>query len=91
MPSTGSGSAPAIDESPPADARRWLTGQFDRFEARPAPIAALPSRTVVAELADYLEEFRRAGLSDDEPPRRQRRPQAGHDAADGGARHGDPG
>ncbi len=35
--------------------QRWLTAQFDRFDARPAPIAALPGRRVIAgQLADYL-------------------------------------
>jgi uncharacterized protein (DUF1800 family) len=47
------------DDSPPADPKAWLTGQFDRFEARPAPIAAVPPRAQVAQgLADYLEEVR---------------------------------
>ena len=50
------------DESPPAHPRAWLTGQFDRFEPRPAPIAAAPARAEVAEqLADYLAEARREG------------------------------
>ncbi len=50
------------DDSPPADPRAWLTAQFDRFEARPAPIAAAPARAEVAgQLADYLEEVRREG------------------------------
>jgi uncharacterized protein (DUF1800 family) len=30
------------DERAPEDARRWLTGQFDRFDPRPAPIVAAP-------------------------------------------------
>ncbi|HEU4960757.1 MAG TPA: DUF1800 domain-containing protein [Sphingomonas sp.] len=30
------------DERAPDDAKRWLTGQLDRFNARPAPIAAAP-------------------------------------------------
>ncbi|HVQ08973.1 MAG TPA: DUF1800 domain-containing protein [Allosphingosinicella sp.] len=50
------------DESPPANPRAWLTGQLDRFEPRPPPIAAAPSRAEVAgQLADYLEEARREG------------------------------
>ncbi|HYI49557.1 MAG TPA: DUF1800 domain-containing protein [Allosphingosinicella sp.] len=50
------------DDSPPADPRRWLTAQFERFEQRPAPIAAAPARAEVAgQLADYLEEVRREG------------------------------
>ncbi len=35
--------------------QRWLIAQFDRFDPRPAPIAALPGRGVIAgQLADYL-------------------------------------
>jgi uncharacterized protein (DUF1800 family) len=50
------------DDSRPADPRAWLTGQFGRFEARPAAIAAAPARAEVArQLADYLEEARREG------------------------------
>jgi uncharacterized protein (DUF1800 family) len=52
------------DESPPALPRAWLTGQLDRFDPRPAPIAAAPARAEVAgQLADYLEEARREGQS----------------------------
>jgi uncharacterized protein (DUF1800 family) len=36
----GLGAKPS--EAPPVDARRWLTGQFDRFDVRPAAFAALP-------------------------------------------------
>jgi uncharacterized protein (DUF1800 family) len=50
------------DESPPEQPRAWLTGQLDRFEPRPAPIAAAPARAEVAgQLADYIEESRREG------------------------------
>jgi uncharacterized protein (DUF1800 family) len=50
------------DDSPPEDARRWLAGQFARYEPRPAPIAAAPARREVATaLADYLEETRGQG------------------------------
>ncbi len=46
-------------EPAPDNPRRWLTGQLDRFEARPAALAALPSREQVStQLADYLEEVR---------------------------------
>lgn len=70
-----------VDEPPPADARRWLTGQFDRFDPRPAPIAAAPDRTaVVAEMADYFEELRagnqmrrRMGDAEEATPARGRR------------------
>ncbi len=59
------------DEAAPEEARRWLLQQFDRYEARPQPIAAAPQRTQVAgQLADYFEEVRtenranrRAGLA----------------------------
>lgn len=44
------------DETPPGDARRWLIDQFARFDPKPAAIAALPTRRVIAgELADYLD------------------------------------
>ena len=45
------------DEAPPADPRRWLTAQFERYEPRPAVIAATPTRAQVAgELADFYEQ-----------------------------------
>jgi len=47
------------DDQPPGDAKRWLLGQFDRFEPRPQALAQVPSRTAVAtELAEYIEEQR---------------------------------
>lgn len=47
------------DEAAPDDARRWLLQQFDRFEVRPAPIAAAPQRAQIAgQLAAYFEEVR---------------------------------
>lgn len=47
------------DEPPLEEPRRWLAAQFDRFEPRPAPIAAAPTRAAVAgELADFYEEQR---------------------------------
>jgi uncharacterized protein (DUF1800 family) len=50
------------DDSPPERPRAWLTGQLDRFDPRPAPIAAAPARAEVAgQLADYIEEARREG------------------------------
>ena len=46
-------------DSAPANARAWLGGQLDRFEPRPAAIAAAPSRADVAgQLADYISEQR---------------------------------
>ena len=47
------------DEAEPAEARRWLLAQLDRYEARPTPIAAAPQRAQVAgQLAAYFEEVR---------------------------------
>lgn len=47
------------DEAAPDEARRWLLQQFDRFEARPQPIAAAPQRAQIAgQLAAYFEEVR---------------------------------
>lgn len=44
---------------PPADPKRWLATQLDRFDVRPAAIAALPSRRVVAgQLGEYLTQIR---------------------------------
>ncbi|OYY72965.1 MAG: hypothetical protein B7Y47_01735 [Sphingomonas sp. 28-63-12] len=67
------------DEPLPGDAKRWLTGQFNRFDARPATIAALPSRRAIAgQLADYLAAQRgmgQAGL--------RTRPQANSAQAEG--------
>jgi uncharacterized protein (DUF1800 family) len=43
----------------PEDPRKWLLAQLDRFDPKPAVIAAVPPRTEVAQqLADYLEETR---------------------------------
>src|SRR4051812_6238487 len=50
------------DEAVPADPKGWLHAQLRGFEARPAAIAAAPSRTEVAtQLADYYEEIRAMG------------------------------
>jgi uncharacterized protein (DUF1800 family) len=52
------------DEAPPTDARKWLTDQLDRYDPRPAPIAALPgSRAIAAELTQDAMARRR--LADD--------------------------
>jgi uncharacterized protein (DUF1800 family) len=60
------------------DPRRWLLGQLDRFDPSPAPIAALPpTRTIAANLADYLEEqrtMRQQGLGRKQQPHQQPRP-----------------
>jgi uncharacterized protein (DUF1800 family) len=43
-------------EAVPADPRRWLLAQFERFDPRPAPIAALPtSAALLPELAKARE------------------------------------
>src|SRR5437763_7638029 len=43
----------------PADAKRWLLQQFDRFEPRPQALAEVPMRSaVVAELAEYIDAQR---------------------------------
>ncbi len=53
----GRGARPC--ETVPADPRRWLLGQLDRYHPRPAAIAAAPSSTVAATLlADYYDERR---------------------------------
>jgi uncharacterized protein (DUF1800 family) len=53
----GLGARPG-DQSP-ADGKRWLLQQFDRFEPRPQALAQVPTRrTVVTELAEYIEAQR---------------------------------
>src|SRR5438874_11959906 len=47
------------DDQPPAEPRRWLLQQFDRFEPRPQALAQVPTRSaVVAELAEYIDAQR---------------------------------
>lgn len=47
------------DEAAPADPRRWLLDQFDRFDPRPAALAPVPARSdVAAQLGDYLAQLR---------------------------------
>lgn len=59
------------DETPPADPKRWLLTQFDRYEPRPAAIAATPGRAQVAgELADFYDQqqaMRRMGGGGQQP------------------------
>ncbi|MES2755564.1 MAG: DUF1800 domain-containing protein [Pseudomonadota bacterium] len=44
------------DEAAPADPRRWLSAQFERYEAKPAALGAVPTRRKIAgELADFYE------------------------------------
>jgi uncharacterized protein (DUF1800 family) len=50
------------DDAPVGEPRRWLLAQFDRYDPRPAPIAAAPQRAqVTTQLADYLQEARSEG------------------------------
>ena len=51
----GLGASPT--DSPPADPRRWLTGQFDQFVALPDGYAALPDGFAIVEA--YRQERRR--------------------------------
>jgi len=47
------------DDQRPADARRWLLEQFNRFEPRPQALAQVPTRSAVAgQLAEYVEAQR---------------------------------
>src|SRR4051794_21904129 len=56
------------DDQPPADPKRWLLGQFDRFEPRPQALAQVPPRAeVVGQLADYLAEQQIAGAARRKP------------------------
>jgi uncharacterized protein (DUF1800 family) len=55
----GLGGRPGDD--PGRTPRQWLTAQFDRFDPRPQPIAALPATpAIVADLRDYQQEQRQA-------------------------------
>src|SRR4051812_27047811 len=46
-------------DQPPADPKRWLAQQFDRFEARPQALSQVPTRAaVVSQLAEYIEAQR---------------------------------
>ncbi|WCT72814.1 DUF1800 domain-containing protein [Sphingomonas naphthae] len=61
------------DEGAPADPKRWLLDQFDRYDPRPAPIAAQPDSAAVAK--DYgggLAAVRRMGKDDEEARRAAR-------------------
>lgn len=74
----GLGAKPS--EAPPGDARRWLTGQFDRFDARPAAFAALPDAGAL--VTAYREQqqamrgaARMAPAAADPPAKPERRPE----------------
>ncbi|HWC56691.1 MAG TPA: DUF1800 family protein, partial [Sphingomicrobium sp.] len=46
-------------DSPPANSKSWLMGQFAAFQPRPEALSKVPSRAeVVGQLADYLEQAR---------------------------------
>jgi uncharacterized protein (DUF1800 family) len=45
------------DEPAAADPRKWLLGQFARYQAKPVPWAALPTASAIA--ADYLVDRRK--------------------------------
>ena len=50
------------DEAPPADAQRWLLDQFDRFEPKPAALAALPepgslAQAYFAEVGELIKQM----------------------------------
>ena len=50
------------DEQQPADAKRWLLQQLDRFETRPQALSQVPPRDqVVAQLGDYIAAQQAAG------------------------------
>jgi uncharacterized protein (DUF1800 family) len=50
------------DDRPPADPRRWLLEQLNRFDTRPPALAQVPERNqVIDQLGAYLEAQRMAG------------------------------
>ncbi|MBB4154711.1 uncharacterized protein (DUF1800 family) [Sphingomonas jinjuensis] len=59
-------------DAAPGDGKRWLLGQFDRYDPRPPTIAAAPSSaTVAVALVDYYD--RQKALRDQYGPRKQLR------------------
>ena len=75
------------NDQPPADPKRWLLQQLDRFEPRPQALAQVPARAnVVAQLGDYLAAQQMAGrakrqlqpaaMATDAKPQQQADPQA---------------
>jgi uncharacterized protein (DUF1800 family) len=74
-------------DQPPADPKRWLLQQLDRFEPRPQALSQVPARAnVVAQLGDYLAAQQMAGrarrqlqpasMAVDAKPQQQGDPQA---------------
>jgi uncharacterized protein (DUF1800 family) len=50
------------DDQPPADPKRWLLQQLERFDARPQALAQVPPRTqVIQQLGDYIAAQQMAG------------------------------
>jgi len=69
-------------EAAPDAPKAWLLNQFDRYEARPAAIAAVPTRASVAgELAAFLDERRDMAVA----ARREQRGASRQEIEDGGA------
>ncbi|MFL6726455.1 MAG: DUF1800 family protein [Sphingomicrobium sp.] len=74
------------DDQPPADPKRWLLQQLERFEARPAALAQVPPRTqVIQQLGDYLAAQQMAGRA-----KRQPQPQPAAMPAGAVAQQADP-
>ena len=56
------------DDPQPADSKRWLLQQLDRFEVRPQPLTQVPTRAaVVDQLARYLDAQRVAAQAKRQP------------------------
>jgi len=56
------------DDPQPADPKRWLLQQLDRFEVRPQPLTQVPTRAaVVDQLAQYLDAQRVAAQAKRQP------------------------
>jgi len=56
------------DNPQPADPKRWLLQQLDRFEVRPQPLTQVPTRAaVVDQLAQYLDAQRVAAQAKRQP------------------------
>jgi uncharacterized protein (DUF1800 family) len=56
------------DNPQPADPKRWLLQQLDRFEVRPQPLTQVPTRAaVVDQLAQYLDAQRVAAQAERKP------------------------
>ena len=48
-----------LSEAQPVDPRAWLLNQLRSYEPRPAALASMPSRSVIAaQIGDYIDEVR---------------------------------